>query len=84
MSSRTITSPPTAPGTLPEPPPYAELTYHQRTGWACCWCGTSLLRTGGVPAGRARGRSGTHVLDVDVYACGPACPKLPTSTGGPR
>lgn len=68
--------------TLPEPPPYRELTYHQRTGWACCWCGASLLRAGGVPAGRARGRSGAHVLDVDVYACGATCPKIPTSTGG--
>ncbi|KMS77714.1 hypothetical protein ACH49_19710 [Streptomyces leeuwenhoekii] len=65
----------------PEPPPYRDLTYQQRAGWACCWCGTSLLRAGGVPAGRARGRSGTHVLDVDVYACPTPCrPSMPRQT----
>ncbi|CAL9476008.1 hypothetical protein SUDANB6_02937 [Streptomyces sp. enrichment culture] len=69
---------------LPEPPPFADLTYHQRAGWACCWCGTSLMRIDAVPAGRSRGRSGAHVLDVDVYACGPTCPQLPTTTGGHR
>lgn len=50
------------------PPPTAELSYAQYSGWACCWCGTQL-RHGAVSAGIARGRDGAHVLDVEVYAC---------------
>ncbi|MEU6279518.1 hypothetical protein [Streptomyces sp. NPDC047028] len=42
------------------------------SGWACAWCGASLLHTGGTSAGIARGRLGAHVLDTEVYAC-PAC-----------
>lgn len=45
------------------------LTYAQFSGWACCWCGTSLLRAGGISAGVARGSSVAHILDVEVYAC---------------
>ncbi|MFE7978445.1 hypothetical protein [Streptomyces shenzhenensis] len=56
-----------------EPPPAASLTYVQYSGWACCWCAKSLLDVvGAVSAGRARGREGVHVLDVEVYAC-PDC-----------
>ncbi|MER6431607.1 hypothetical protein ABT272_28330 [Streptomyces sp900105245] len=55
--------------TLPSAP---ALTRAQYSGWACCWCGCSLLRSGGISAGIARGSSGAHVLDAEVYAC-PAC-----------
>jgi hypothetical protein len=60
----------------PKPPPATELTRAQYSGWACCWCGTSL-KHGGVSAGRSRGRLGAHVLDVEVYACRWCCPKKP-------
>jgi hypothetical protein len=42
------------------------------SGWACIWCGKSLLNVLGVSAGIARGRAGTYVLDTEVYAC-PDC-----------
>jgi hypothetical protein len=59
--------------TPPEPPPTRELTYWQYSGWACCWCGKSLLNVRGtVPAGISRGRSGAHIFDIEVYAC-PSC-----------
>ncbi|MFF0226319.1 hypothetical protein [Streptomyces sp. NPDC004629] len=65
-----------------EPPPVASLTYAQYSGWACCWCGKSLLKvTGAVSAGVARGRDGAHVLDIEVYAC-PDC--APPAPGAPR
>lgn len=57
--------------TRQKPPPAATLTRAQHSGWACCFCGASLQKTGGVPAGRATGRSGAHDLSVDVYACPP-------------
>lgn len=71
----------------PKPPPATELTRAQYDGWACCWCGQSLLQKGGRPAGRAQGRAGAHDLSVDVYECGPRCPKRPrravkTNTSG--
>ncbi|MFF4752639.1 hypothetical protein ACWD5R_11515 [Streptomyces sp. NPDC002514] len=63
----------------PEPPPAASLTYAQYSGWACCWCGKSLLDVmGAQSAGFARGRSGAHVLDNEVYAC-PDCAGAPTT-----
>ncbi|GGW15694.1 hypothetical protein GCM10018980_52190 [Streptomyces capoamus] len=49
-------------------PPATELTRAQHSGWACVWC-TASLQAGGVPAGRAEGRSGAHDLSVQVYAC---------------
>lgn len=60
----------------PKPPPATDLTRAQYSGWACCWCGTSL-QYGGVSVGIARGRLGVHVLDIEVYACGRKCPKRP-------
>lgn len=56
--------------TLPEPPPVRNLSRAQCDGWACCWCGKSLLDAKGtVLAGISRGSSGVHVLDIEVYAC---------------
>ncbi len=64
----------------PEPPPVERLSKAQYDGWACCWCGKSLLHdSGAVSAGIARGNSGVHVLDVEVFACGAACPQGPRS-----
>ncbi|MFB7499291.1 hypothetical protein ACFC09_32170 [Streptomyces sp. NPDC056161] len=60
--------------------PAASLTYAHYSGWACCWCGKSLLDiTGAQSTGLARGRSGAHVLDNEVYAC-PTC----TGQSSPR
>lgn len=71
--------------TLPEPPPVRELSRAQYSGWACCWCGKSLLDvTGAVSAGIARGSSGVHVLDIGVYACGPECPQMPRGGRAPQ
>ncbi|MFR0359076.1 hypothetical protein [Streptomyces sediminimaris] len=57
---------------LPEPPAAVDLTRAQYAGWACCWCGRSLLHVrGAVSAGTARGTVGAVVLDVDVYGCPP-------------
>lgn len=53
-------------------PPVDQLTYAQRSGWSCVWCGTPIT-TGGYSAGTARGRIGAHILDTEVYA-GPCCP----------
>ncbi|GAA1008508.1 hypothetical protein ACFQWA_11825 [Streptomyces thermogriseus] len=64
--------------TAPEPPSALDLTYAQHAGWACCWCGKSLLGCGGVEVGIARGSLGVHVLDVQVYAC-PDCASRPPS-----
>ncbi len=64
-------------------PPVRDLTRGQHDGHACVWCGKPLWR-GAVSAGVSRGRSGAHVLDIEVYACTdchnaphtqtPACP----------
>lgn len=52
------------------------LTRAQYDGHACVWCRTPLT-TGATSAGVARGRSGAHVLDIEVYAC-PDCTETPT------
>ncbi len=52
------------------PPAAADLNRAQYSGWACCWCNTSL-KEGGVLAGRAEGQIGAHDMSVDVYACPP-------------
>ncbi|MFI1728166.1 hypothetical protein ACH40E_02785 [Streptomyces acidicola] len=64
------------PGETRQPPPVTALTYAQKAGWACCFCGKDIW-TGAVSAGIARGRSGAHVLDVEVFAC-PDCQKTAT------
>lgn len=53
------------------------LTKAQHDGWACVWC-SERLWIGAVSAGIARGQSGAHVLDVEVYAC-PDCAKTPSA-----
>ena len=66
----------------PKPPPATDLTRAQYDGWACCWCGGSLWE-GARSAGVARGSVGAHVLDIEVYECGPRCrarPKRPQRT----
>ena len=64
-------------------PPVQELTRAQFDGWACVWCRTPLWK-GATSAGRARGRMGDHVLDIEVYAC-PVCGPTPTiSSPSPR
>ncbi|MGP4089549.1 hypothetical protein [Streptomyces sp. KR55] len=58
-------------------PSALDLTRAQYSGWACCWCGKSLVDvTGAVSAGVSRGRDGAHVLDIEVYAC-PDCAIAP-------
>jgi hypothetical protein len=57
--------------TTPPLPAARDLTRAQHDGHACVWCGKPLWR-GAVSAGIARGRSGAHTLDVEVYAC-PDC-----------
>jgi hypothetical protein len=52
-------------------PAVTALTYGQCQGWSCVWCRVRLT-AGAVSAGIARGRSGAHVLDTEVYAC-PDC-----------
>jgi hypothetical protein len=54
-----------------ELPATSELSYWQYTGWDCVWCGKRLT-TGAVSAGIARGSSGAHIFDTEVYAC-PDC-----------
>ncbi|WP_338671468.1 hypothetical protein V1460_00575 [Streptomyces sp. SCSIO 30461] len=49
-------------------PPVSELNWNQYKGRACFACGKALT-VGAVNPGRARGRQGVHVLDVDVWAC---------------
>ncbi|MBC2903540.1 hypothetical protein [Streptomyces cupreus] len=60
----------------PKPPPVDQLNYAQHSGWRCCWCNKSLMG-GARSAGISRGSSGVHVLDIEVYECGPRCPKRP-------
>ncbi|WP_432136849.1 hypothetical protein [Streptomyces sp. bgisy154] len=38
------------------------------SGWACVWCGSSLMNVLAERAGRARAQGRPH-LDVDVYQC---------------
>jgi hypothetical protein len=61
-----------------EIPPVTDLTFGQCQGWACVWCRVRLT-VGAVSAGIARGRSGAHVLDTEVYAC-PDCAAHPGLT----
>ncbi|SED27486.1 hypothetical protein SAMN05216532_4031 [Streptomyces sp. 2231.1] len=63
-------------------PDATKLTRAQYSGWACCWCSSSLLRSGGISAGVARGSSGAHVLDIEVYACA-ACAAATTDSRPP-
>ncbi|MEV8311958.1 hypothetical protein AB0P36_32730 [Streptomyces flavidovirens] len=49
-------------------PPVRKLSYEAYAGRACYACGRPLT-TGAILVGRATGRAGVHVLDVDVYAC---------------
>lgn len=58
-----------------ELPPVEQLSYGQYNGLACVWCGIRLTQ-GAVSAGTARGQSGAHILDTEVYAC-------PEHPGGP-
>ncbi|MBQ0847711.1 MULTISPECIES: hypothetical protein [Streptomyces] len=64
----------------PQPPPAADLTGWQYLGWRCCWC-AGLLERDARSAGRAEGHCGAHDLSVEVYECGPQCPKRPVETG---
>lgn len=59
-----------------KPPRVADLTRAQYSGWDCCWCRKRLTR-GARSAGRATGSSGAYDLSVEVYECGPRCPKRP-------
>lgn len=60
----------------PKPPPARGLNGAQYAGRACCWCNTPLRR-GARSAGRAQGMSEAHDLSVEVYECGPRCPRRP-------
>ena len=51
-------------------PDAAELPRRRYSGWACVWCGSSLM-AGGQSAGVARGQMGAHRLDVEVFECLP-------------
>ncbi|MFJ7049070.1 hypothetical protein ACIQVC_37530 [Streptomyces sp. NPDC101112] len=57
-----------------ELPPVEQLSYGQYKGLACVWC-KAKLTTGAVSAGIARGQSGAHILDTEVYACPNCAPK---------
>ncbi len=62
---------------IAELPAVSALSWAQYSGWACTLCGAFLAVTGGISVGRAQGRSGSHDLSVEVYAC------LPLSGCGP-
>lgn len=51
-------------------PPATDLNRRQYDGYACAFCGVSLVE-GAVPAGRATGWIGAYDMSVDVYACRP-------------
>lgn len=68
--------------TAPALPATSDLSYWQYKGWDCVWCGIRLT-VGAVSAGIARGSSGAHVFDTEVFAC-PGCAtarSLTPSTG---
>lgn len=65
-----------------ELPPVEQLSYGQYNGLACVWCGIRLTQ-GAVSAGTARGSSGAHILDTEVYAC-PDCATTPTPSRPPK
>ncbi|MGJ5826086.1 hypothetical protein [Streptomyces ossamyceticus] len=58
-----------------ELPPVEQLSSGQFRGLNCVWCGVKLT-TGAVSAGIARGRSGAHILDTEVWSC-PNCVSVP-------
>lgn len=68
-------------------PSARDLTRAQHDGRACVWCCKALWR-GAVSAGIARGMSGAHCLDIEVFAC-PGCAvayglvRTPDSEGDP-
>lgn len=49
-------------------PPAGDLGWEQYAGRACFACGKPLMH-GAVLCGKARGRQGAVVLDVDVWSC---------------
>ncbi|WP_157877413.1 hypothetical protein [Streptomyces odonnellii] len=49
-------------------PPAGDLSTEAWAGRACYACGRPLT-SGAVYRGWARGRSGVHVLDAEVWAC---------------
>lgn len=49
-------------------PEAGDLSWEQYAGRACFACGKQLT-VGAVSCGRATGRLGVHVLDVEVWAC---------------
>ncbi|MFJ2007426.1 hypothetical protein [Streptomyces chartreusis] len=60
----------------PEPPAATSLTRAQHDGYRCCWCHADL--TGGArSAGRAKGSIGAYDMSIEVYECGPKCPRRP-------
>lgn len=60
-------------------PDARELPRPRYSGWACVWCGASLMQ-GGRSAGIARGSRGDYRYDVEVYEClpGVGCSRLST------
>ncbi|MEU5901418.1 hypothetical protein [Streptomyces venezuelae] len=63
----------------PKPPRAKTLNGWQYLGWHCCWCDAPIWQ-GARSAGRAEGREGAHDLSIEVYECGPHCPKRPAMT----
>ncbi|MER7047711.1 hypothetical protein [Streptomyces jumonjinensis] len=53
---------------LKKKPPIRELTWWAYQGYRCFACDRPLRR-GAVYCGWIRGRSGAHVLDVEVWSC---------------
>ncbi|MGW4030730.1 hypothetical protein ACWEFL_15655 [Streptomyces sp. NPDC004838] len=49
-------------------PPVEDLTWRAYQGYDCYACGRRLT-TGAVYRGWARGQSGAHKLDTEVWAC---------------
>lgn len=64
----------------PKPPPVNKLNSWQYLGWHCCWCDGAIWE-GARSVGRAEGHFGAHDLSIEVYECGPHCPKRPTRDG---
>jgi hypothetical protein len=58
-----------------ELPPVEQLSSGQYRGLNCVWCAVKLT-TGAVSAGTARGQSGAHILDTEVWSC-PNCASAP-------
>lgn len=64
-------------------PSALDLTFEQYSGRACVWCGKPLWK-GARSAGRARGRKGAHVFDIEVYACADCASGSPVAGTPPR